>query len=302
MLEAFKNVAKDPSKIIYRLERKGLLDWITDRTYLKIIYRLTFKRKLELDDPKAFTEKIAWYKLHWRNMLAKKCTDKYEVRQYVSDKIGADYLNECYGCWDSFDAIDFDSLPEQFVLKTTNGSGNCVICTDKNSLDIKNARKMLDKYQKRHFSSKTKEWSYYGLPYKIMAERYISSEDGFGIKDYKMFCFYGTPRFLVVCSERCKKVKYDYFDLDWNWIPVTAGANHNPYLHRPAHLDEMIRIAKILSEDFPHVRVDMYDEGGRIYFGELTFYHFGGIVPFEPDEWDYEFGKYFDIGRIPKDI
>lgn len=301
MIDTIINIARNPVKIIYGFENLGLLDWISDEAYLKLIYRLTFRRRLHLDDPKAYTEKISWYKLHWRNKLAEKCTDKFEVREYASKKIGPEHIIDCYGCWNSFDEIDFGGLPEQFVLKATNGSGNVVICKEKSTLDMDHVRKTLDKYRRRHFSSRTKEWSYYGVPHRILAERFIKSADGKGIKDYKIFCFYGKPQFLVVCSEREIKVKYDYYDLDWNRIPVRVGGDHNPNLRKPEHFDEMLEIANKLSEDFPHVRVDLYDEEGKIYFGELTFYHYGGITPFVPDEWDFIFGKLFDILRIPKD-
>ena len=301
MLETIKQVIDNPEKIIYGLERKGLLDWLNDRIYLKIIYRLIFRRKLHLDQPVTFTEKISWYKLYWRNHLAHTCTDKYCVRDYIAKKIGMKYLCECYGCWDNFDDIDFSKLPDQFVLKATNGSGNVVICRDKNTFDYENARRTLNLYRKRHFSSKTKEWTYYNLPNKIIAERFITREDNSAIYDYKFFCFNGKPEFLLVGSDRDTDVKFTYFDMDWNYIPVKCGHGNNPNIQRPVHFDEMVEVAKKLSEDFPHVRVDLYDEGGRVYFGELTFYHYGGTTRFEPDEWDFKFGQYFNLIDIPKD-
>ncbi|MDF2537574.1 MAG: glycosyltransferase [Herbinix sp.] len=301
MFETMKKIINNPVKILFGIQKMGLLDWISDKTYLKIIYKLIFKRILNLNRPESYTEKIAWYKLHWRNHLAKDCADKLKVREYVTGKIGSEYLIDYYGCWDSFDEIDFNKLPNRFVLKPTNGSGDVVVCRDKSKLDLHKARKTLNQYSKRHFSSKTKEWAYYDLPYRIIAERYIESTDGTAIKDYKIFCFFGQPKFLFVGSDRDSNLKFNFYDLNWNLIPVKNGHDCKSFVRKPEHFDEMLRIAGKLSEDFPHVRVDLYEEEGRVYFGELTFYHFGGFTRFEPDEWDYEFGKYFDLQRIPKE-
>ena len=186
-------------------------------------------------------------------------------------------------------------------MKPTNGSGDVVICSDKSTFDIEQAKKQLSQNKRRHFSSKTKEWAYYDLPYRIMGERYIESSDSNQIKDYKFFCFYGEPKFLFVASERgTEHLKFDFFDLDWNWLPVTNVHEHNKNIQKPDHFNEMIEVCKKLSTDFPHVRVDLYEEEGKVYFGELTFYHFGAFARFEPDEWDYKFGDYFDITKIKK--
>ena len=272
---------------------------MSDEKYLKLVYRIIFKRKLDLENPKTYTEKINWYKINYKNPLLKKCADKYDVRGYVEEKIGSNYLNDCIGLWNDVNEIDFDKLPDKFVLKPTNGSGDVVICTDKTNFNIEEAKKKLAENKKRHFSSKTREWAYYDLPYRIIGERYIESSDQYQIKDYKFFCFNGEPKFLFVGSERgTEHLKFDFFDMDWNYIPVTNGHEHSNSLKKPIHFDEMIEVAKKLSKDFPHVRVDLYEEEGKVYFGELTFYHFGGFVRFEPDEWDYKFGEYFDIKDI----
>jgi len=299
MLNIVKKIITNPEKVIFGFERLGLFDWIDDETYLKIIYYLIYKRKLNLRNPAAYTEKIAWYKLHWRNPLAKKCVDKYEVREYVKEKIDAKHIIQCYGVWDKFDDINFNLLPNKFVLKPTNGSGDIYICNDKKNIELEKVKSILCQYKKRHFSSKTKEWAYYDIPFRILAEAKIDSSDGLSIKDYKFFCFNGQPRFLFVGSERDTDVKFDFFDLDWNWIPVRNGHEHNPNLKRPQQFSKMIEIACKLSQDFPHVRVDLYEENETVYFGELTFYHFGGITKFEPDEWDFKFGEYFDLSVIP---
>lgn len=294
-----QKIIKQPEKIIYGLERKGLLDWMDEETYIKLVYWLAFRRKLNLNNPQTLTEKLNWYKLNYRDPLMKQCADKYDVRGYVEQRIGKMYLNECFGIWNNPDEIDFEKFPDKFVLKPTNGSGDVVICADKKNFDVENAKKTLSQYSSRHFSSKTKEWAYYDLPYRVIGERYIESSDNCQIKDYKIFCFYGEPKFLFVASERgTEHLKFDFFDLDWNWLPVTNAHEHNTNLKKPEHFDEMLEVARKLSEPFPHVRVDLYEEEGRVFFGEMTFYHFGGFVRFEPDEWDYTFGEYFDISKI----
>lgn len=299
MRNIFKEIHETPAKLMYGLERLGLLGWMKDSTYLKKTYKLAFGRKLDLDDPKCFTEKINWYKLYYRDPLMSKCADKYAVREYIEEKIGSKYLTTLYGVWDNFEEIDFDALPDEFVLKATNGSGDVYVCKDKNKLDKEKARKVLTKYQNKNFSGRTKEWAYYGLPYKIIAESLIHSTDGKAIKDYKFFCFEGEPKFLFVGTDRDTEVKFDFFDTDWNWIDVRNGHENNPDRpKRPEHLEEMLDVARKLSADFPHVRVDLYEEEGKVYFGELTFYHFGGFTKFEPESYDYEFGKYFNVESI----
>lgn len=301
MLDTVKKVIRDPVKIVYGLERMGLLDWVREDTYLKLIYRLIFKRKLNLTEPKTYTEKINWCKLHWRSPLAATCADKFTVREYVAGKIGSDYLIEQYGCFDSFDAIDFDSLPERFILKPTNGSGDVFVCRDKSSLDIKKAKKTLEKYKKRHFSSKTKEWVYYDLLNRFVAERLLVPSKDATVKDYKFFCFQGEPQFFLVGTDRDSDLRFSYFDMDGNPLPVRCGHDYKSGVQKPEHFQEMVEIARELSVDFPHVRVDLYEEEDRVYFGELTFFHYGGIIRFEPDEWDFAFGKFFLLDQIPKD-
>lgn len=299
MENAILRIIKYPEKIMFGLERLGVLDWMSDKQYIRMVYRLAFGRKMHLDNPKALTEKLNWYKLNYRNPLMKKCADKYEVREYVKQKVGKKYLNDCFGVWDKAEDIDFSLLPKEFVLKPTNGSGDVVICSDKDTIDWEAAKKTLSQYSGRHFSSKTKEWAYYGLPYRIIGERLIKSSDENQIKDYKIFCFNGKPEFLFVASERgTEHLKFDFFDTEWNWLPITNAHEHNVNLKKPKHLKEMLEVAGKLSEDFPHVRVDLYEEEGRVFFGELTFYHFGGFTRFEPDEWDFKLGEYFKLSGI----
>lgn len=266
MANIVMKIIRQPEKLIYGMERLGLLDWLSDEDYIKVTYQLAFGRKLHLDDPKAFTEKINWYKLNYHDPLMRKCADKYDVREYVASKIGEKYLNECFGVWNDVNDINFDLLPCQFVLKPTNGSGDVVICKNKTKLDWEQAKKILAQNSKRHFSSKTKEWAYYDLPYRIIGERLIKSSDDNQIKDYKIFCFNGKPQFLFVASERgTEHLKFDFFDTDWNWLPIKNAHEHNPGLKKPEHFEEMLKAAAKLSAEFPHVRVDLYEEEGKVF-------------------------------------
>lgn len=295
------NALHNPEKIFMRLCKIGFFRRMDAEKYISICYRLAFGRKINLSFPTTYTEKLNWCKLHWYNPLVEKCVDKYDVRAYVAEKIGVRYLNQIYGVWDSFEDIEFSQLPNQFVLKVTNGSGDIYICKEKQAMNIKRAKKQLDLYKNCNLYYTSREWPYLNVKRRYIAERLIKSSDGKAIKDYKIFCFHGEPKFCFVGSDRDTSVKFDFFDLEWNYIPVRNGHDHKePLPRRPLHWEEMLNIAKKLSEDFPHVRVDLYEEEGRIYFGELTFFHFGGFTKFEPDSFDYQFGKMFDLGKIDK--
>ena len=196
--------------------------------------------------------------------------------------------------------MHYDALPNQFVLKPTNGSGDIVICKNKSNFNWEEAKKTLTKYSKHSFATKTKEWAYYDVPFRIIGERLIKSSDENQIKDYKFFCFNGEPEFLFVASDRgTEHLKFDFFDKEWNRLPITNAHEHNMALP-PQYLNEMLEIARKLSKPFPHVRVDLYEEENKVFFGELTFYHFGGFTKFEPDEWDYKLGEFFDLKSIQR--
>ena len=301
MNKILKKLKDDPEKILYWLQKRNLLSFLSDETYIKIAYRMSFGRSIDLKNPKAFTEKLNWYKLYYHNELMKRCADKYDVRDYVIKKVGRKYLNDCFGVWNNIDSINFDCLPNQFVLKPTNGSGDVFICKNKRNLNINNLKKVLYKNKNIHFSRVTKEWAYYDLPFRIIAERYIESSDNNQIKDYKFFCFDGEPKFLFVGSERgTDHLKFDFYDMDWNWLPVANVHEQSKNIKRPKHFAEMVEICRKLSNDFPHVRIDLYEEEGKVFFGEMTFYHFGGFAKFTPDEWDYKFGEFFNIDKIKK--
>ncbi len=268
-----------------------------DKDYLVALGKARLGYKMDLDNPKTFNEKLNWYKLNYRNDLMVKCADKYDVKDYVRSK-GLDYiLVKDYGVYDKIEDINLNNLPNEFVAKNTGDSGGVVICKDK-SVFFEKAKEKLKGISK-DYSNYNKEWPYHFIKNRIIVEEIIDTDDGHSPKDFKIFCFNGEPKFLFVASERDTNVKFDFYDTNWNYIKVAQGHEHakNP-IKKPEKLDEMLEIARKLSKDFPHVRVDLYYEKGKIYFGELTFFHFSGLTPFWPKKYDYIFGEYFDIKNI----
>lgn len=254
--------------------------------------------ELNLNNPQTFNEKIQWLKLYDRHPEYTMMVDKYAAKQYVASKIGDDYIIPTLGVWTKFDEIDFDKLPNQFVLKCTHDSGGLVICKDKSTLDITAAKRKIEHCLKRKYYYIHREWPYKNVPPRIIAEKYmtdnVNTSTNETLKDYKFYCFDGKVRFLMINSDRNSKMstKADYFDRDFNWLDFTWGYEHaNVRPVKPDCFDEMISISEKLSKGLPHVRVDLYECNGQIYFGELTFYDGSGFDKIEPIEWDYKIGK-----------
>ncbi len=267
-----------------------------------MMFRLKMGRKLNLDNPQTFSEKLQWLKLYDRKSIYTTMVDKFAVKQYVADIIGKEYIIPTLGVWDSFDEIDFDKLPNQFVLKTTHsgGSTGVVICRDKNKFDFDKAKRKLNYSLKSDIYMGFREWPYKNVPKRIIAEKYLKSEFG-ELRDFKFFCFDGCAKFLEVISDRERidtETKLDFFDIDFNLLPfIQKWPNSEGNIQRPLIFDEMNSIAEALSQDIPHVRVDLYEVDGMLYFGELTFFHWSGLVPFTPQEWDKTLG---DMINLPK--
>ncbi|OJG77184.1 hypothetical protein RV10_GL002923 [Enterococcus pallens] len=256
------------------------------------MYKKIFKRKLDLDNPRAFTEKLAWLKIFWKDELAKKCADKIDVRDYVIHKIGIDYLIPEVGEWNSIDEVNFDTLPSSFVLKPSNGSGDVVICKDKKNLDVNCIIKRIRNSHAQSYFRFTKEWVYYDMPKRILVEELIMGEDGGVPNDYKLFCFNGSVKIILVVSERGTETKENWYSVKWEELDIYNGKTRGKEISKPFNLRKLIEVAEKLAEDFPFVRVDLFTENEKIYFGELTFFPNGGFVPFNPEEVDYELGKW----------
>lgn len=282
---------------IFLIANKRIKD---DKKYLIKLYKHTFSTEPNLNNPITFNEKLLWLKLNWRDQKCYDLVDKYKARNYIK-KLGYEkYLTKLYGVYNDVTEINFDNLPQKFVIKVTHDSGGVFICKDKNDKkQIKEGIKKIDSHLKKTFSNLYREWPYSKTDPKIIIEEFIDTDDGNSPKDYKFFCFNGEPKFLYVCSERNVNVKFDFFDLNWNWLNVRQlHENAKQHPTKPSNLNEMIELAKKLSTGFPHVRIDLYNENGKIYFGEFTFFHFSGNVKFEPNEYDYKFGQYLNINTI----
>lgn len=278
--------------------------WLPDSIYLKLLFRLKMGCKLNLKNPKTFNEKLQWLKLYDRQPQYTMMVDKYEVKDYVVKTIGEEYVIPTLGIWDSPEEIEWDRLPNRFVLKTTHGGGSegVVICTDKHTFNVQNAVEKLKVSMKQDIYRYSKEWPYKNVRRRIIAEKYIDPVPGLNdLPDYKFFCFDGVVRALFVGTERQNigtDVKFDFFDSEFNLLPFRQGHDHAEKTpDKPANFELMKTLASKLSKGIPQVRVDLYDLGDRVLFGELTFSHFSGTVKFEPEEWDYKFGEWITLPR-----
>lgn len=277
---------------------KFLIRYIPDSIWIRLQFRRKFGRWPNLKNPRTFSEKIQWLKLHDRNPLYSKLVDKYEVKRIVAKKIGEEYIIPTLGVWDEFDDIDFEKLPRQFVLKCTHDSGGLVVVKDKLKMDVKTARKVINRCLKMNYYWALREWPYKNVKPRIIAEQYMEDESGYELKDYKVFCFNGTPRALFIATDRGKhETKFDFFDADLNHLPMKQHYPNNPNIKipDPEGVKKMFELAKILTKEFKHCRADFYDVNGKIYFGELTFSHFSGMQPMEPMEWDEKFGSWLNL-------
>lgn len=282
--------------LVQWLAAHSFLNWMSDEIYIKLIYRLSMGKPLNLENPQTFSEKLQWLKLYNHRPEYTDMVDKYKVRQYVEDRIGSEHLIPLIGVWDSPNDIDFDSLPNQFVLKCNHDSGGWVICKDKSTLDIDKCRRFLLKRFRRNFFWNAREWPYKNVRKRIVAEKYMVDESGVELKDYKFFCFDGHCKAIFIATNRGVDTRFDFYDRDFNHLPFTNGhPNADVPPARPTNLDEMITIAEKLAEGIPQVRVDLYDVYQHVYFGEMTFFHWGGKKPFYPDSWDYVLGSWINL-------
>lgn len=277
---------------------------IPDATYLKLRYCLLMGKKLNLKNPTLFTEKLQWLKLYDRKDIYTIMVDKYACKQYVADKIGGEYIIPTLGVWNSFDEIDFDLLPDSFVLKTTHGGGGygVVICKDKKNFNKKLARKKIMKDLNTNAFAKSGEWPYKNVPRRIIAEQYMENEDGGAcLTDYKFFCFNGEPRYCQVIKDRDTKETIDFFDMEWQhqeFIGLNPIAIHAVILpNKPQNFEKMQQLACALSKGLRFSRIDFYSINGNIYFGEITFFPASGIGVFTPSYWDKKLGEMIIIGN-----
>lgn len=276
-----------------------LLKYIPDKLFLKIKFKIKVGYKLNLKRPTTFNEKLQWLKLYDRRPEYTTMVDKYAVKKYVADKIGEQYVIPTLGVWDSFDEIDFDKLPNQFVLKCTHDSGGLAICKDKSTFDHEAAKKKINDSLNRNYYYSGREWPYKDVNPRIIAEKYMEDTQIkiSSLNDYKLMCFNGKVRCTFVCSDRKENLRITIFDNEWKRMPF--GRYNHPAseedISKPKNFDGMIELAEILSNDIPFVRVDFYEINGRIYFGELTFYPGAGFEEFSPGKWDRILGDWIEL-------
>jgi hypothetical protein len=295
-MQSIKTYIKNPNKLLLAVLCK--FAWaFPDKPFLKMRYRLQLGRKLDLKNPKRFTEKIQWLKLYNRKNEYTTMVDKYAAKEFVANKIGEQYIIPTLGVWNHFDEIDFDLLPEQFVLKTTHGGGGggIVICKDKATFDKNKARNVLEGSLKHGIYTTYREWPYKNVPRRIIAEKYISNGYDEELTDFKFYCFNGEPRYCQVIADRHTKETIDFFDMDWSHqgfygLNPASEPAAKPAA-KPAAFEKMKEIARMLAKDTQFVRVDLYAVNDANYFGELTFYPASGLGVFTPDSADFDLGK-----------
>lgn len=278
----------------------ALTKWIPDKLYLKLMYRRVTGKKLNLNNPITFNEKLQWLKLYYHDPLHTKMVDKYEVRTYIADKIGKNYLIPLLGVWDTVEEVDFEALPERFVLKCTHDSAGIVICKNKSALDIESAKKELKAALKRQFFYQGREWPYKNVKPRIIAEQYMEDTDDDQLTDYKVFNFNGCPKIIQVDYDRYQGHKRQFFDTDWNKMDISFHfpSDNSRTLEKPAVLDELLHLATILSAGFPHLRTDFYIINGQIYVGEMTFFHGTGMGKWTPEGVDAQLGSWIDLSKV----
>lgn len=303
-MQSLKHYIKHPSSTLAAIIQRMSFLFPNDKLYLKILFRLRMGYRLDLDNPQTFCEKIQWLKLYNRKPEYTQMVDKYEVKNYVANIIGDEYIIPTLGVWDRFDDIDFDKLPNQFVLKTTHGGGGggVIICKDKMTFNKVSAKSRFEKSIKTCIYKSLREWPYKDVKRRIIAEEYLECIGNTDLVDYKFYCFNGQPIYCQVIKDRNSEETIDFFDQEWNH-QVFYGLNPNAIqssypIDRPINYDKMVEVASKLSHNIPFARVDLYNIEGKIYFGEITFFPASGYGVFTPSGWDEKLGNLIKLPNI----
>ena len=278
-----------------------IFKYVPDRLWVEFKYFTHFRRRCNLKAPKTFNEKLQWLKLYYHKTSHTTMVDKYGMKRYVDETLGGQYTIPLLGVWDRVEDIDFESLPNQFVLKTTHDCAGIVICTDKTKLDIAGAKEILGRAMKNNYYVRYREWPYKHVVPRIIAEQYMVDESGTQLKDYKVFCFNGEPYCIQVDFDRFQGHKKNLYSLGWELLDFSFNYPAHPEIEikKPAALGEMLEIARKLSVGEPFVRVDFYSIEGRPYVGEITFFPASGYGKFVPEEYDRFFG---DMIHLPEKL
>ena len=289
-----------PALVFFYLGLHGHFKFIPDELYVRICYRILMGKRLELDPPRTFNEKLQWLKLRCRRPEQTRWVDKYEVRKLIADQVGERHLFPLLGVWDRVEDVDWAGLPEQFVLKCTHDSNGTVICRDKSRFDERAARRKLAACLKRNYYWAGREWAYKDVPPRIIAEPLMVDESGTELKDYKFFCFDGEPRLIQVDFDRFRNHKRNLYDPEWRYQPFQILFPTDPgrVIPRPANLDDVLAFVRRITPKVPFMRTDLYLIGERIYFGEFTLHHGGGAEKFTPESYDMRLGEWIRLPEI----
>lgn len=302
------NYISKPSRLYLLASSKSLTRFVPDRIHLQLSYRIIFGRRLDLDNPRTFSEKLQWLKLHNRNPLYTLMVDKYRAKEFIASKVGFEHVVPNLAVWDSPECIDLLGLPDKFVLKTNHDCGGVVICTDKATFDLESAKVELRRHLAKNYYYGGREWPYRDVKPLVFAEKFLDdfdsetneSADGWeGIDEYDFLCFNGEPKLIAFChgdktdpSKRCN----DYYNCNWDPLEITCGYEACGGVHRkPKQLDEMLLIARELSKGIPFLRVDLFVSHGVVLVGELTFFPWGGFTQFQPFAAECELGEWIDL-------
>lgn len=294
MIDRIKKYIAHPNRIFYMLNNRGILRWISDEKIVKKKYKEKMGIELNIDPPSTFNEKLQWLKLHDHNPVYTELVDKIAAKIKVASIIGQEHIVPILGEWDDARDIDFDSLPEQFVLKCNHDQGSVVIVSDRNTMNRKTIIKFLNKKKKLNNYWNTREYAYKNIRPTIFAEQFLGGQ----IKDYKFYCFNGIPRFLYVGQGLTidHSLKIDYYDMEWNLMPFyRTDYMRLGMVEKPKHFEEMKQIAAKLSKGIPFVRIDLFEENDRVYFSEFTLCPASGCMPFEPREYDEIVGRWLKL-------
>lgn len=306
-LNLLTKIIDNPYKLLYAFVSRVpfIAKRISDDKYLRIQYRSVFGKPLNLESPHTFNEKIQWLKIHDRKPEYSTMVDKYEVKKYVADRIGAEYVIPTLGVWDKFEDIDFNSLPNQFVLKCTHDSGGLVICRNKAEFDIEEAKCKISRSLGHNFYWMGREWPYKNVKPRIIAEQYMKDENSAsGLTDYKFFCFNNEVKMLYVSQglEDHATARISFYDLNGHKMPFHRK-DYKPIegnFKLPYNFQEMLDISQKLANEVgaPFVRIDLYSIAGKTKFSEITFSPCAGMIPFEPAEWNEITGNWI---RLPEE-
>ncbi len=287
-------------RLILRMGKRRYLDWVDDENYIRLIFYCVMGYSLNLRAPRTFNEKLQWLKLYDKKPSYSDMVDKLQVRSHVRQLIGPQYLVNLLGVYKSPDEIDLERLPDSFVLKATSSSNMVMICHDKSKLKKSRLAKRFKSWQQNKFYH-AREWPYKTVTPRIICEEMLVDDGGRGPDDYKFLCFHGEPRVVEYHRDRFGSHTQDFYDIEWNKLPVSQGSSTSDCSYpKPENFDEMLRIARILSAEYAHIRIDLYNLNGKIYFGEMTFYDSAGFDPIEPYEYDLLWGSWINLETINK--